>query len=137
MEENESLESQSCGSTAASAGLLVNLETSVPDGYQDPPAPLPFNVLLSFPQAESESLRDILNGSSFRTLLTCDDFEGPNCKAQANSLPSQAKFETLKSNEQVIAATEDEDVCPICLEGKISPIVYVLCIFSIFLLLDL
>ncbi|KAL1366819.1 probable E3 ubiquitin-protein ligase RHB1A [Arachis hypogaea] len=122
LEERESLTSNDGNGTAASftTGLLIglNLESSIPDTYQSPPAPLPYDTVLRGPAStDSESGRETISGSSFETLVTCEDLEESDCKAQPKSAPlSPRKPEPLKSNESHALVTEEEDVCPICLE---------------------
>ncbi|KAK7295106.1 hypothetical protein RJT34_18010 [Clitoria ternatea] len=116
-EERESLTSND-GTTSFSAGFLVglNLEASIPDTFQPPPVPLPYDVVLGgSASTDSESGRETV--SSFETLITREDIEESDCKAKLNSAPiSPRKEELLKSNETHVLVTEEEDVCPICLE---------------------
>ncbi|KAK9279838.1 hypothetical protein L1049_013520 [Liquidambar formosana] len=123
LEEHDSLTSHDGATTALTAGFLfdLNLETSIPDTYRPPPAPLPYDVVLGHPQSiDSESLRETISGSSFETLATCEDPEESDFKTQSGSLPpSPKKFELPRSNETNISIMEEEDVCPICLEGAV------------------
>ncbi|XP_004510768.1 probable E3 ubiquitin-protein ligase RHB1A [Cicer arietinum] len=120
LEERESLTSNDGTTDSLTAGLLLglNVEESTPDTFQPPPAPLPYDVVLGVPvSTESESGRDIVNGNSFETLITCEGIEESDLKAQAKSAPiSPSKAELWKSNESLALVTEEEDVCPICLE---------------------
>ncbi|KAL2335989.1 hypothetical protein Fmac_010435 [Flemingia macrophylla] len=120
LEERESLTSNDGAAASLTTGLLVglNLETSTPDTYQPPPAPLPYDVVLGGPAStDSESGRETVSGSSFGTLITCEDLEESDCKAKANSAPiSPNKAVLSKSNEFNALVTEEEDGCPICLE---------------------
>ncbi|XP_034926382.1 probable E3 ubiquitin-protein ligase RHB1A isoform X3 [Populus alba] len=99
--------------------LLVelNLNTSTPDTFRPPPAPLPYDVVLGCPQSpDSESVREIISRSSFETLATCEDLEELDCRTHASSfLFSPRKSDVTKLHEPVASATE-EDACPICLE---------------------
>lgn len=121
LEEHESLTSNDGTATSLTTGLLVglNLETSTPDTYHPPPAPLPYDMVLGGPAStDSESGRETVSGSSFETLITCDDLEESDCKAKANSAPiSPSKAELSKSKEFHALVTEEEDGCPICLDG--------------------
>ncbi|KAI4328816.1 hypothetical protein L6164_021142 [Bauhinia variegata] len=93
LEERESLTSNNGTATSLTSGLLVglNLEASIPDTFQSPPTPLPYDVVL--------------------------DLEESECKAQDNSSPvSPRNLELSKSNESHVLVTEEEDGCPICLE---------------------
>ncbi|XP_034926383.1 probable E3 ubiquitin-protein ligase RHB1A isoform X4 [Populus alba] len=105
--------------SAFTAGLLVelNLNTSTPDTFRPPPAPLPYDVVLGCPQSpDSESVREIISRSSFETLATCEDLEELDCRTHASSfLFSPRKSDVTKLHEPVASATE-EDACPICLE---------------------
>ncbi|KAI4355103.1 hypothetical protein L6164_003908 [Bauhinia variegata] len=120
LEERESLTANDSRATSLTAGFLVglNLEASIPDTFQPPPTPLPYDVVLGCPAStDSESGRETVSGSSFETLITCEDLEESECKAQVNFLPvSPRKLELSKSNECHVLVTEEEDVCPICLE---------------------
>ncbi|KAG5107491.1 hypothetical protein JHK84_044398 [Glycine max] len=121
LEERESLTSNDGRAMSLTTGLLVslNLETSTPDTYQSPPAPPPYDMVLGGPAStDSESGRVTVSGSSFETLITCDDLEESDCKAKANSAPiSPSKAELSKSKEFHALVTEEEDGCPICLDG--------------------
>lgn len=121
LEEHESLTSNDGTATSLTTGLLVglNLETSTPDTYHPPPAPLPYDMVLGGPAStDSESGRVTVSGSSFETLITCDDLEESDCKAKANSAPiSPSKAGLSKSKEFHALVTEEEDGCPICLDG--------------------
>uniref|UniRef100_A0A2P2Q6N5 RING-type E3 ubiquitin transferase n=1 Tax=Rhizophora mucronata TaxID=61149 RepID=A0A2P2Q6N5_RHIMU len=120
LENNGSLTSHSGPASAFTAGLLVefNLNTSTPDTFRPPPAPLPYDVGLRCPQStDSDTVRETISHGSFETLATCDDLEESECKTQASPLPlSPRKSVTSKLNESIELATEEEDACPICLE---------------------
>lgn len=156
LEEHESLRSHDGAVSALTAEFLVDLglDASTPDTYRAPPAPLPYDLVLGYPQStESESARETVSGGSFETLTTCEDLEESDCKAQANSLcvsprkleapnfnepnVSVAKEEDICPNVSVaeenacpnVSVTEEEDVCPICLEGALPEN---WCFFSLF-----
>jgi len=122
LEEHDPLVSNDAANDSLTAGLLVglNVEGSTPDTYQPPPAPLPYDVVLGVPvSTDSESGKDTVSGSSFETLVTCEDIEESDLKAQAKSAPiSPTKAELWKSNEPHALVIEEEDGCPICLEGE-------------------
>lgn len=123
LEERESLTSNDGVAASLTAGLLIGLnveEVSTPDTYQPPPAPLPYDVVPGGPAStDSESGRETVSGSSFETLITCEDIEESDCIARADSAPtSPRKAELSKSNKSLAFVTEEEDVCPICLEGE-------------------
>ncbi|WJX86944.1 putative E3 ubiquitin-protein ligase rhb1a [Trifolium repens] len=121
LEERDALTSTDGATDSLTAGLLVglNVEESTPDTYQSPPAPLPYDVVLGgTASTDSESGRDtVVSGSSFETLITCEDIEESDPKAQAKSAPiSPSKAELWKSSEPHALVIEEEDGCPICLE---------------------
>ncbi|KAF9668982.1 hypothetical protein SADUNF_Sadunf14G0060100 [Salix dunnii] len=120
LEEHGSLTSHNSAASAFTAGLLVelHLNTSTPDTFRPPPAPLPYDVILGCPQSpDSESVQETISRSSFGTLATCEDLDELDCKAQPGSLLlSPRKSEVTKLHENVASATEEEDACPICLE---------------------
>uniref|UniRef100_A0A0R0IK02 RING-type E3 ubiquitin transferase n=2 Tax=Glycine subgen. Soja TaxID=1462606 RepID=A0A0R0IK02_SOYBN len=117
-EERESLTSNNGTNASVNAGFLIglNLEASMPDTFQSPPVPLPYDMVLGGSASTySESGRETV--SSFETLITREDVEESDCKAQANSaLTSPRKAQLPKSNVTQVLVTEEEDVCPICLE---------------------
>ncbi|KAJ4837399.1 hypothetical protein Tsubulata_042693 [Turnera subulata] len=132
LEEHGSLTSNNGAASAFSAGLLVDLDlnTSTPDTYRPPPAPLPYDVVLGCPQStDSESVRETISRSSFGTLATCEDLEESDCKTQDSSLVMSPKKEISKSTEPLVSTTEEEDSCPICLEeyGKENPKLFTKC----------
>lgn len=99
--------------SAFAAELLVdlNLQTSIPDTYRPPPAPIPYDVVLGHPRStDCDPVGETINGS--KGLRVSD------CKTQASSLPtSPRKFELPRSNEPNFLPLEEDDACPICLEG--------------------
>lgn len=127
--------------SAFSTGLLVdtNLETSVPDAYRPPPAPIPFDAELAHPQTAPVA-QEICSNKGDTTVQTTpgsiqgtdgahnhessakyEDLKEPDGKAQSNFEVENAKdqqVELSKSTESVVSATE-EDGCPICLEGSV------------------
>ncbi|GLT90868.1 hypothetical protein SLE2022_087840 [Rubroshorea leprosula] len=139
-EEHVPLSSQHGAGSGLSTGLLVdtNLDTSIPDAYRPPPAPLPFDVGLVPSQTVSVA-QEIHNSKSNELVQTTNsdsgqdaidvnaqnmstESEGLNeldCKAQSNvesELLKKLEVELSKSAESIVSATEEEDVCPICLE---------------------
>lgn len=123
LEEHESLTSHDGIASALTAGFLVDLglDASTPDTYRPPPAPLPYDFILGCPQSpDSLSAGGTIIGSSFGTLTSCEDLEESDCKAQANSLcVSPRKLEGPNLNEPNVSSADEEDVCPICLEGAL------------------
>ncbi|KAK8502641.1 hypothetical protein V6N12_073133 [Hibiscus sabdariffa] len=82
------LSSHNSTASALSSGLLIdtNLEVSVPDAYQPPPAPVPFDAAVGHPQTRSAA-QGIHN-----------------------------KVELSKPVEPIVSTKEEEDCCPTCLE---------------------
>ncbi|XP_012083348.1 probable E3 ubiquitin-protein ligase RHB1A isoform X2 [Jatropha curcas] len=123
LEEHESLTTHNGAASAFTAGLLaeLNLNTSTPDTFRPPPAPLPYDLVLGCRRSsDSESVRETVSGGSFETLATCEDLEEPDCKTLESSLPvSPKKTEIAELDEAIVLTTEEEDACPICLEGGI------------------
>ncbi|KAJ7951164.1 E3 ubiquitin-protein ligase [Quillaja saponaria] len=101
--EHESVTSNDGTASSLPAALLValDMETSIPNTYQPPPAPFPYDVVLGCPPStNSKSGRETVSGNSFETLVICEDIEESNYKARANSSPSSPrKFELSKTNE--------------------------------------
>lgn len=115
-EENAFLNSRSSGLL-----LNLNLNTSVPDTYRPPPAPLPYDVVLGRPLSTNIEPREVSLSGSFLGKHSCMNLEGANYKTQLNILPPSPKkagLELLKSNPLTVAATDEEDVCPTCFEGN-------------------
>ncbi|XP_077241974.1 putative E3 ubiquitin-protein ligase RHB1A [Tasmannia lanceolata] len=114
--------------------LLVdtNLETSVPDTYRAPPAPLPYDVDLGCQQNLPGSLATDGNkvdtapaedskstGETGNGLVACENLKDSDCKSQTDSVPGTPKLsdvEPEKLKEPVVSAKIEEDVCPTCLE---------------------
>lgn len=112
LQEHEFLTSHNGAASAFAAELLVdlNLQTSIPDTYRPPPAPIPYDVVLGHPRStDCDPVGETINGS--KGLRVSD------CKTQASSLPtSPRKFELPRSNEPNFLPLEEDDACPICLE---------------------
>ncbi|XP_057513539.1 probable E3 ubiquitin-protein ligase RHB1A isoform X2 [Actinidia eriantha] len=143
-EEHEPLSSHHGTVSALSTGLLVdkNLETSIPDTYRPPPAPLPYAANLIRPQTPpsnqencgnkndaavhtgtTESVEETNVGNTWET--SPKDLKGSDCKVQADIELASSKDleveleksgELKKSSEPVVSVLEEEDVCPTCLE---------------------
>ncbi|XP_047319836.1 probable E3 ubiquitin-protein ligase RHB1A [Impatiens glandulifera] len=99
----------------------LNLDMSTPDTYRTPPAPIPYDALFGCgSSSDSESLRETISCSSFETIIsTALDLK----EAETSSMesPRKSKVEPLKPDEFVDnLVTEEEDVCPICLEEYIE-----------------
>ncbi|XP_068646246.1 probable E3 ubiquitin-protein ligase RHB1A isoform X2 [Aristolochia californica] len=132
-EKRNSLPTTRGATFASSAALLVdaNLETSIPDTYRPQPAPLPYDADLR-PQhqamigrlenamdKDAQSARETLSGCSLESLLASEDLKESDPKSKTACPPGTPKtleLEPSKENESIIPATNDEDVCPTCLE---------------------
>ncbi|XP_031259486.1 probable E3 ubiquitin-protein ligase RHB1A [Pistacia vera] len=136
-EEHVPLSSHHGATSALSTGLLVdtNLDTSVPNAYRPPPAPIPFDVSLGRPQtppvtqeicssksdAPVQTTTDPVQetgGGNTQEPVKCEDLKESESKTEANFEPESVKeleVELSKSIEPVVSVIE-EDVCPTCLE---------------------
>ncbi|KDP25410.1 hypothetical protein JCGZ_20566 [Jatropha curcas] len=140
-EEHVPLSSRLGAASSLSTGLLVdtNLDTSVPDAYRPPPPPMPFDVAPGRPQtpvgaqetfsnkddaaeqtANSGSVQETTGINTLEISAKCEDIKESDCKAQNNNIEfdsaKELDVELSKSVEPIVSATEEEDVCPICLE---------------------
>ncbi|KAH6812087.1 hypothetical protein C2S51_025849 [Perilla frutescens var. frutescens] len=107
--------------TSHDSGLLLdlNLNMSIPDTYRPPPAPIPYDMVLGRPQYTDVGSREVNLSGNCLGKHSCMELEGTNYTAQLSILPPSPKksgIELLKSNPLTIAATDEEDVCPTCLE---------------------
>lgn len=138
-DEHVPLSSGQGAATTVSAGHLVdtNLDTSSPDTYRPPPAPIPFNVTLSVTQTppvaqeisaektnasphttDSNSVQDTVVRGNHEAPAKSEVLKESECKVQADLELSSAKgseIELPKLAEPIILV-EEEDGCPICLE---------------------
>ncbi|XP_042046446.1 probable E3 ubiquitin-protein ligase RHB1A [Salvia splendens] len=103
-EENAFLSSRSSG-----ALLDLNLNMSAPDTYRSPPAPIPYDVVLGRPLVGS---RDTALSGQFLGKHICKDIQ----LGIVPLSPKKTDLELLKSNPLTVAATDEEDACPTCLE---------------------
>ncbi|KAL0324268.1 UNVERIFIED_CONTAM: putative E3 ubiquitin-protein ligase RHB1A [Sesamum calycinum] len=141
-EERQPLSSHHATVSALSAGLLVdtNLDTSVPDTYRPPPAPIPYETYAGRPPTPSgnresignktevvlqttstESVEDPNSGSTLEAKvknLDSDETAEINIELAASKEPADEKSgELKKSIDPVVPPLQDEeDVCPTCLE---------------------
>lgn len=125
-------------SSAISSGVVVvdtNLETSSPDAYIPPPPPIPFDVPIGIPQTPGG------NGEE----TACVDIREVSVETTANTEPAQETVDGItlgvpttcsyketdskidlestedidpKLSKDVFVPIEEEEDCPICLEGK-------------------
>ncbi|GMJ06259.1 hypothetical protein like AT5G41350 [Hibiscus trionum] len=133
------LSSHNATASTVSSGLLVdtNLEVSVPDVYQPPPAPVPFDAAVGHPQTPSaaqgihnskrdEAVQTTNIGSCQETVAVStrktsikSDAKELDCKAQATTENESSKgleVEFSKPVEPIVSTKEEEDCCPTCLE---------------------
>ncbi|KAL5981423.1 hypothetical protein ACLOJK_015483 [Asimina triloba] len=140
LEEHGSLSAGHGTTSPLSAGLLVdtNLETSIPDTYRAPPAPLPYDVVLRAPQAPSvgrENSSDKIDpeqaadpqppGETIdeKNVISCEDLKGSDVKNQNDDVSSspelsEIEVEASKSTDPVVSQTNEEETCPTCFEGS-------------------
>ncbi|XP_030515510.1 probable E3 ubiquitin-protein ligase RHB1A [Rhodamnia argentea] len=110
LEEHESLTSHDATAAAITSGFLVDLqlEASIPDNFRPPPLPLPYDAVLRSLPIGTDSVRESV----------CLDHMEPDYKAQSTALLGSPKaIEVSKSNDVDVSVADEEDVCPICLEG--------------------
>ncbi|XP_074585551.1 putative E3 ubiquitin-protein ligase RHB1A [Curcuma longa] len=122
LEEHEPLSSTNHDTLPAiSSGLLVdtNLDTSTPDTYQAPPAPLPYKVSLESQSTLPGDVEICGNKTDQTPVVNSqttgqndDYFETSDCKKKTDSEQNSPKNKI--SNPTTIP--DEEDVCPICLE---------------------
>ncbi|KAF7113112.1 hypothetical protein RHSIM_RhsimUnG0160300 [Rhododendron simsii] len=141
-EEREPLSSHHGTVAALSTGLLVNtnLETSSPDTYRPPPAPLPYDVNLGRPQtppsnqvtcgnkndtpvhtANTGTVDETISGNdileTLDELLKKSDYKVEKDTELASSMEIEVEFEKSgelkKSSEPLVLVGEE---CPTCLE---------------------
>uniref|UniRef100_A0A166FA46 Uncharacterized protein n=1 Tax=Daucus carota subsp. sativus TaxID=79200 RepID=A0A166FA46_DAUCS len=126
-EEHQPLSSHTGTSTVLSTGFLVdpNLETSIPDTYRPPPAPIPYDANLGRPHTASanQSVEESNNGISHES--TPNISNKSDIKVQSDTVLDSSKEgedelqksgELKKSNEPLVL--EEEECCPTCLEGN-------------------
>ncbi|CAO2835593.1 unnamed protein product [Amaranthus hypochondriacus] len=138
IDEQERLRTYRGTTPGMSTGLLVglNLDTSSPDTFRPPPAPLPFNVLFGRPQtpihtlgsqapkcddaklSKPEAIRENVAVNCSDILISGDHVYKSEGKTLADILlasPTKSDVDISKSDEAPEFAT-DEECCPICLE---------------------
>jgi len=119
-------------STAVPVGLLVdtNLDTSSPDTYRAPPAPLPYDVGLACSQTVPANTENYGNKTDHvqstdslpagETESPGEDLKGFECKSKSDCVhdpPKVKEDEISKLKDTESPAKDEEDVCPTCLEG--------------------
>lgn len=135
-DEHVPLSSHQGAPTAFSGRLLVdtNLDTSSPDTYTPPPAPIPFNVTLDATQTapvtqeicdknntNSNSVQEP-SGDNHGTSPKSEELKESECKGQADLELDSAKDSEIELSKlgEPIDLVEEEDGCPICLEGDVA-----------------
>lgn len=141
-EEHVPLSSNHAAASGLSTGLLVdtNLDTSIPDAYRPPPAPLPFDVGLGPPQSgstaqeihtskstpavqqteNSVSGQEAVDANAQNLSTKSEDLKDLDSTLQSNLESDPTKesgAELSKSAAAIVYAPElEEDACPICLD---------------------
>ena len=114
-----------------SSGVVVvdtNLETSSPDAYIPPPLPTPFHVAIGVPQTpgnaeESACVVDIREVSDPEPSHETVDGVPTTCPCESKlqteiDLESTEDLDPKKLSKDVFVPIEEEEDCPICLEGN-------------------
>ncbi|CAK8579225.1 unnamed protein product [Lathyrus sativus] len=132
-DEHVPLSSHQGAPSAFSGRLLVdtNLDTSSPDTYTPPPAPIPFNVTLDATQTapvaheiscdknntNSNSVQEP-SGDNHGTSPKSEELKESECKGQTDLELDSAKDSEIELPKlgEPINLVEEEDGCPICLE---------------------
>ncbi|KAG8374990.1 hypothetical protein BUALT_Bualt10G0053000 [Buddleja alternifolia] len=139
-EERTPLSAHHATVSALSTGFLVdtNLDTSVPDTYTPPPAPIPYETYVGRPPMPSrnressenktevglqtanlESIQDTNAGNILETKvknLESDEKAEINAELAAPKEVKDEKSDELKKSIELPALQDEEDVCPTCLE---------------------
>ncbi|XXG40629.1 hypothetical protein AAC387_Pa01g1303 [Persea americana] len=134
LEEHGSLSSTRTTDSSLSMGLLVDTN---PDTYRAPPAPLPYDVDLGRPRAssgilvnsgnklgtvqaaDSQSVGEALTDSGLKGSVTREELEALDCKNETDDKQGSPKVDEVEPSklcESIVLATNEEDVCPTCLE---------------------
>lgn len=130
LEENEPLSASHAASTAVPAGLLVdtNLDTSSPDTYRAPPAPLPYDVGLLCSQtvpgntehcgSKTDHIQSTDSLPVDGTTSPGEDLKGIECKSKSDYVHDSIKLEEneISKLKDVKSPAGEEDVCPTCLD---------------------
>lgn len=131
LEECEPMSFTNVASSAVSPEIFfnTNLESSVPDAYRAPPAPMPYNLGLEC----SNTLPGKFGNSGVKTghmqptdsasvgeaVVEDDNLKCSECKRKAVGEQDTIKVvedEPSKMSKSDVLTTEEEDVCPTCLE---------------------
>lgn len=140
-EEHEPLSGHHARVSALSTGFLVdtNLDTSIPDTYQPPPAPIPYERYVGQLSPPSENRGNCGSQTNEvrqpnNTESTTDTYSGSTLEATVEKLESDEKTklnpelepteevmnedldDDLKKPVQPLTLQDEEDVCPTCFE---------------------
>ena len=141
-EEHVPLSSNHGAASAFTGVLLVdtNLDTSIPDTYRPPPAPIPFNVTLgttptppvareicgdknnaSVHTTNTNSIQETVAGGNHGASAKLEELKESELKVQTDLELDSAKDSEIELPKlaEPIVLVEEEDACPICLEGDI------------------
>lgn len=140
LEDRETLRSFNGTASGLPTGFFVglNLDTSSPDTFRPPPAPIPFNVLFGRPQTpvgsleiqgqKCDSTQQSIQSGGMTDTFGIDKHDIPTAcghvdKSEGRTLadillasPTKSDVEISRPCEFGELAAEEEDVCPICLE---------------------
>lgn len=145
-------EEQAISSTTQGSGSLTTtapLDNSVCDMYRPPPRPLPYNADPRYSRLQRDGLVSRREKGSSHLHEETEPLRS-EADADSESLSSGDKWnestgeEGLKESHtkssmkistekpmtgfsHIYSSPEDEDVCPTCLEGEISPFFFLLC----------
>lgn len=110
-------------------GVLVdtNLDTSSPDTYRAPPAPLPYDIGVPLSQnvtshtVNSTSKTELLLSPAGETYMPSVDLKDKDCKGEVDCINGSPKVQEQedddsKSKGAKTLPNDEEDVCPTCLE---------------------
>ncbi|KAF1873981.1 hypothetical protein Lal_00041421 [Lupinus albus] len=141
-EEHVPLSSNPGVASSFSGPLLVdtNLDTSSPDTYRPPPAPIPFDFTLgstqtppvaqvihgdknnaSLPATDSDSIQEPITVDNRETSAKLEEVKESESNVQTDLESNSTKdpeIEHAKLGKRISLAEEEED-CPICLEGDV------------------
>ncbi|KAI4369878.1 hypothetical protein MLD38_018275 [Melastoma candidum] len=115
-EERESLTSHDAAEASTfSSGLVdFSLETSTVDSYRAPPTPLPYDIVLGLSPCPNSGGGAIPRLKNFGAPGNVIELNG---KPQSTPLClSEMKIELSKLDEVKTLDSDEEEVCPICLE---------------------
>lgn len=109
----------------------LNLDFSIPSTYRSPPIPLPYDVVLTYPhQKDPNSAKERICECSLKTTSAVKSVGELDRKSQESGPPGKLEHSKSKGNSMTTPVTEeDQDDCPICLEGELKWHLYQLIFF--------